>query len=108
MLNKNWYRIVFAQIKEKYKKPYKIVKIINDTDVPIESLKDKRIEAYTAEQARYLFKKQFAWLNDFLVTGGQIEARIDNDLIAQREAIKKRQEEKNQAAFENAWWRDKD
>jgi len=110
ILSKNHNKYTVAQTKAELK-PYYIVKIINDRDEIIDFLKDKRVMAYSASQARFKFIEMSIRLQDYLETGIKIEARLDIKGWEERKRLKEQQkidEERRKIEEEerikNMWW----
>lgn len=110
---------ISARISNKYTvaqakgelKPYYIVKIVNDSDAPIDSLKNKRVKAYSASQARLKFLKAFPYLQDYLNMGIEVEARLDAQGWKNEQAKREqqriddvRQKQKEEERIQQMWW----
>lgn len=90
----NWYKIA----KEKaVKKPYKVVLVKQDIEQTPKQLEGVRKDAYSSEQARMLFLKDYPFLRDYYQMNYEVEVRPDVEEIQRR----KEQEEQQ---IQNSWW----
>ena len=98
------YKYTVANEQKAELKPYYIVTIREDGDVPVASLKNVRVRAYSSEQARMKFLDKYLFLRDYRLLGIDVEARVDDAMwqAEQRgDAAKKQIAEEN---IQNAWW----
>jgi len=96
----NWYKISKSE-----KKPYNIyVFCPNEKEKIPEQLKDKKIDAYTAEQARFKFLEEYKWLRDYLMAGCEVEAKMNVEEYNRRKKCKQMESDRKEKLIQDAWW----
>lgn len=100
IMKTNWYKIA----KKTEKKPYKIVVIKLDKEWTPQELQNVRKEAYSSEQARMIFIKNYPFLKDYYQIGYDVEARLDKEEYQRRQDVAKSSKEMEDKQIQNAWW----
>lgn len=79
----NWWE----KSKKKERKPYKVYRIAHGEEKFIAD-----INAFSSEQARAFAIQTFRWLKDSLAMGYEIVARLDQEELNRRNAVKEKEE----------------
>ena len=97
----NWYK---KAKEESVKKPYKLVVIRQGLEQTPKQLENVRKDAYSSEQARMLFLKDYPFLKDYYQMNCEVEVRLDKEEFKRRQNIARMQEETKKKQVDEAWW----